>query len=94
MLEAARRSVPVVDLDAEPAADSWSLTLAGVVLGSEHTLRRRRSELPLDLATVHGSDQLARLRGRARARADGEDDRTWGGEVGWRIARSYEKRLL
>jgi AAA domain len=93
-IEGARRGVPVVDLDAEPAAGGWSLALAGVVLGSEGTLQRRQGELPLDLATVRGVDELTRLRGRARARADGDDERAWGGEVGWRIARSYEKRLL
>ena len=93
-IEGARRGVPVVDLDAEPATDGWSLALAGVVIGSENALRRRQRDLPLDLATVRGGDELDRLRGQARVRTDGDDERTWGSEVGWRIARSYEKRLL
>lgn len=93
-IEAKRRGVPVVDLDVEPATDAWSLALAGVVIGSEDTLQRRQGELPLDFAAVRGGDTLHRLRRRARARTGGEDERTWGSEVGWRIARSYEKRLL
>jgi hypothetical protein len=93
-IEGKRRGVPVVDLDSEPATDGWSLALAGVVIGSEDAILRRQSELPLDLATVRGGDKLDRLRGRARVRIDGDDERTWGSEIGWRIARSYEKRLL
>lgn len=94
-IEAGRRGVALVDLDEEGHGDGWATTLAGIVLGSEAAIRRRAGDLPLDIAVVHGRGAvLAPLRRRASVRVEGEDERSWGGEVGWRIRRSYEKRLL
>lgn len=94
-IEAARRNVPVVDLDANPNADSWVLAQAGMILGTEARILRHASTLPLDIAAVRGGGaQFDRLERRVRARKDSDEQRTWGSEVAWRLSRSYEKRLL
>jgi hypothetical protein len=94
-LEAERRQVPLVDLDQTPRASAWELLLAGVVMGSEETLLRREEELPLDVAALRGGGPaLDGLRRRIRLRLEGEEERTWGGEIGWRLTRTYEKRQL
>jgi hypothetical protein len=94
-LEALRRRVPLVDLNESPNASAWDLLLAGVIVGPEELLLRREHELPLDVAVLHGGGlTLDGLRRRILVRLDGEDERTWGGEIAWRLTRSYEKRQL
>lgn len=94
-LEALRRRVPLVDLDASPTVPAWELLLAGVIVGREEAILRRERELPLDVAVLHGGGPaLDGLRRRIQVHQDGEDERTWGGEIAWRLTRSYEKRQL
>lgn len=94
-LEALRRHVPLVDLDESPTVPTWELLLAGVIVGREEVILMREQELPLDVAVLHGGGPaLDGLRRRILVRQDGEDERTWGGEVAWRLTRSYEKRQL
>jgi hypothetical protein len=94
-IEALRRRIPLVEVDRAPAASAWELLLAGVIVGSEAEILRREEELPLDVAVLHGGGPaLDGLRRRILMRRDGEDERSWGAEIAWRLTRSYEKRQL
>ncbi len=62
-------------------------------------MRRRESDLPLDVATVRApADELDRLRRRADAwlhleKRGREEQPEWSDEVAWRLARLYEQRF-
>ena len=93
--ECAERPVEVVDSDISEG-ELWA---ASIVIGGKDSLQRRSSELPLDVATLRCADgELPLLRRRADAwlrlsGQDREEQPEWAGEVGWRLARSYEQRF-
>ncbi|NOK21206.1 AAA domain-containing protein [Corallococcus carmarthensis] len=94
-LEALSRKVPLVELDGAQTVSPWDLLTAGVVVGREEAILRQEEQLPLDVAILHGGGPaLSGLRRRIRLRQDGDDARSWGGEIAWRLARAYEKRQL
>ncbi|MHA7629638.1 AAA domain-containing protein [Corallococcus sp. M7] len=93
--EAMSRKVPLVDLDGGQTVSPWDLLTAGVVVGSEGAILRHEHQLPLDVAVLRGGGPaLSGLRRRIQFRHDGEDARSWGGEIAWRLTRAYEKRQL
>lgn len=70
-----------------------------MVIGDLASMRRRESDLPLDVATVRApADELDRLRRRADAwlhleKRGREEQPEWSDEVAWRLARLYEQRF-
>lgn len=94
--QAGERGVRVADGD---AGDSKALIQAQVIFASPKGAGRCNS-WPADLAVVRGAfDGAERLRRRARAfwelrdRQDLEE-RTWEGEIAWRLLREYEQRVF
>ena len=92
--QCAGRDVTLADAD----RDDCDLSTTDIVLGTAPALERRVDELPLDLATVRGSENaLHAVHRRADAlRPDGREREAlpeWASEVGWRLARLYEQRL-
>lgn len=91
--QAAARNVPLAD------ADDEGVSVASVVIGDLASMRRRESDLPLDVATVRAPvGELDRLRRRAHAwlhleKRGREEQPEWSDEVAWRLARLYEQRF-
>ncbi len=91
--ECAARGVPLADLDA-PGGDALALACALVVLGSADALRANLDQLPLDLTVIRGeAEGLDALARRVRHRRGDADERSWAGEVAWRLVRHYERRM-
>lgn len=87
-----------VDL-ATPADDTLLLAASPLIVGELKSLAARAEELPLDVAIVRApGGALPGLRRRADAwnRMHGrrlEEEPSWSGEIGWRLARLYEQRF-
>jgi hypothetical protein len=91
--ECAARGVPVADLDA-PGGDALALACSLVVLGSADAVRANLDRLPLDLTVIRGeAEGLDALARRVRHRRGDADERSWAGEVAWRLVRHYERRM-
>lgn len=93
LAQAAARDVALAD------AEEDGVSVASVVIGDLASMRRRESELSLDVATVRApADEFDRLRRRADAwlHLEGrgrEEPPEWCDEVAWRLARLYEQRF-
>lgn len=91
--QAAARDVALADVRDD------SVSIAAVVIGDLAGMRRRESDLPLDIATVRAPDnELDRLRRRSaawlhREKRGREAVPQWSDEVAWRLARQYEQRF-
>ena len=87
-----------VDL-ATPADDSLLLAISPLIAGELESLADRAEDMPLDVAIVRAPDgALPGLRRRADAwnrlqRRRREEEPSWSGEIGWRLARLYEQRF-
>lgn len=87
-----------VDL-ATPADDSLHLVMSPLIAGELESLADRAEDMPLDVAIVRAPDgALPGLRRRADAwnrlqRRRREEEPSWSGEIGWRLARLYEQRF-
>ena len=74
------------------------IAYADIVLGSSDELKQRLADLPLDVATVRGAEQVPDALGRrvqawcATTGRDTEPPR-WENEVAWRAARLYDLRF-
>jgi hypothetical protein len=84
---------------ATPADDSLQLALSPLIAGELKSLAARAEDMPLDVAVVRAPDgALPGLRRRADAwnrlqRRRREQEPSWSGEIGWRLARLYEQRF-
>ena len=87
-----------VDL-ATPTDDGLYLATAPLIAGAVEDLAARAEEMPLDVAVVRAPDGVLQvLRRRADAwsrlqRGRSEEEPSWSGEIGWRLARLYEQRF-
>ncbi|MDH5491213.1 MAG: DEAD/DEAH box helicase [Myxococcales bacterium] len=84
---------------ATPADDSLHLAMSPLIAGELESLADRAEDMPLDVAIVRAPDgALPGLRRRADAwnrlqRRRREEEPSWSGEIGWRLARLYEQRF-
>lgn len=80
-------------------ADDDDVAVASVVIGDLASMRRRQSDLPLDISTVRApTPELDQLRRRADAwlhleQRGREVQPEWSDELAWRLARLYEQRF-
>lgn len=91
--QSAARDVAIADTDSD------GVSVASLVIGDLDSMKRRESDLPLDVATVRAPfDDLDHLRRRVDAwlhleKRSREEQPEWSGEVAWRLARLYEQRF-
>lgn len=83
-----------VDADAGNLDD---LPYASIVVGNSENIVTQQHQLPLDASQIRGNFQgldISQRRMAARTKNNpSEENKTWGGEVSWRLARQYEQRL-
>lgn len=87
-------SVLCVDADGENLDD---LPYASIVVGKIENIATQQYQLPLDVSQIRGNFQgldISQRRMAARTKNNpSEENKMWGGEVSWRLARQYEQRL-
>ncbi|MDM8548382.1 DEAD/DEAH box helicase [Candidatus Venteria ishoeyi] len=79
-------------------SDELTLNSASIIADTPENLLKRELSLPLDIANLRGdTSSLSTLNRRfiawhKRCGLNNQEDKTWGGEIAWRLARQYENR--
>ncbi|MCX7096309.1 MAG: AAA domain-containing protein [Methylococcales bacterium] len=89
-----KSSVLCVDAD---GGNLDHLPYASIVVGKSENIAIKQNLLPLDVGEIRGNFQgldISQRRIAARTKnKPSEENKTWGSEVSWRLARQYEQRL-
>lgn len=86
-------------LFADTRSDAMTLSCASIIVDTPANLEVCQTQLPLDIVQMRGeTSELHIVQRRVaawqeRSGLKEQEEKTWGGEVAWRLARQYENRL-